>query len=133
MIVRFKKVYKKIANLNDLKNYISGIRTDDYQGKVFPGELLVDYISIPSGIGLVRVQTMKNGMFQQVSLGEFALVKSYSTTTGNDSVGALCIYIGQQVLGSGTVRNIFRNYLTISEKAIQGRYRWQITPDIDTN
>ena len=74
---------------------------------------------------------MRNGMLQQVFLGQFALVKSYSTTTGDDSEGALCIYIGQQVLGSGTARNIFRNYLTISEKAIQGRYRWQITPAID--
>ena len=122
-----------MPNLIDLNNYISGIRTDVYQGKVLGGTSLIDYITIHSGIGLVRVQTMKNGVFQQVSLGQFALVKSYSTVTGNDSEGALCIYIGQQVLGSGTTRNIFRNYLTISEKDIQGRYRWRITPDIDTD
>lgn len=120
-----------MPNLIDLNNYISGIRTDVYQGNVLSGTQLTNYINIPSGIGHVRVQSMRNGMLQPVYLGQFALVKSYSTTTGADSEGALCIYVGQEVIGSGTTRNIFRHYLTISTESIQGRYRRQITPDID--
>ena len=92
---------------------------------------MLNFISIPSGIGFVKVQSMRNGVLQQVLLGQFALVKSYSTTTGDDSEGALCIYIGQEISGSGTSRNIYKNYLTISTKSIQGRYWWQITPVID--
>ena len=122
-----------MPNLIDLNNYISGIRTDVYQGNVLGGTELINYINISSGIGHIRVQSMRNGMLQQVFLGQFALVKSYSNTTGADPEGALCIYIGQEVIGSVTMRNIFKHYLTISDKSIQGRYRWQITPDIDTD
>ena len=122
-----------MPNLIDLNNYISGIRTNVYQGNVLGGTSLINSISIPSGIGIVRVQTMRNGMLQQVFLGQFAIVKSYDTWASNDPEGALCIYIGQEIIGSGTVRNIFSNYLTISTKSIQGRYRWQITPNIDTD